>query len=360
MEEGIQVEYNLGRVDDILTAFNTIQEKQEKANDELSSLSAIFSTLSIKSVNQVGDLRTQAYIFSSDMGWLGVWDVATGNYTGFIHIGPSATGEVSVDRKSGNIFLLGENGNKIFIIDPYLCGVTVSLPFQSVGSFAVSPGGKSVFISQNNSSILAEVDASTGKTLRNYTLPGTALHLVVYPEAYLVYFSIAGTRAVYSVQHLSGEVLKVFDLPDDAVRMAPYQFGNDFGLQVLSGSGSTAAVTKWDRTTNTTSTVQVADAVEIVVNPYTGSYYVASLQNVLFMSLDGAIIKTVALGDKASRLTLTADGVHLIAIVSPGNNALIVDTVTGVVSTGPTVVYPPTQQSAKLLLAQTQFGFVSS
>jgi hypothetical protein len=154
--------------------------------------------------------------------------------------------------------------------------------------------------------------------------------------------------------------VKVFDLPDDAVKMAPFKFGNKFGLLVLSGSGDTAALTKWDKSSDTTSTVQLANAGEIVVNPFTGQNYVASLNSIVFRSLDGTVLKTVDLGDTASQLTLTADGVHLIAVVSPGKDALVVDTITGVVSTGPAALYPPTQQAAELLLAHAQFGFASN
>lgn len=136
----------------------------------------------------------------------------------------------------------------------------------------------------------------------------------------------------------------MFDLPDDAVKMAPYKFGNKFGLVVLSGSGDTSAITRWDRDTNTTSTTQVAEASDIAVNPYTGQNYVASQQNVLFRSLDGAVLKTVSMGDAASQLTLTADGTRLVTVVTPGNDDLIVNTISGVVYTCPKAVYTPSRR----------------
>lgn len=354
------MKYKLGRVDDIVSAFNSIQRKQDRTNHKLSRLSTTFSAINTKVANQVEVIRTQVYLFSNNMGWLGIWDIAAGNYKSFINVGASDSGKMTVSRETGNVFLLGENGKKILIIDPYLPGVTGSFLFDSVASFTVSPDGQRIFVSQYNNSILTEVDANSGKTIRNFTLPGTGLHLTIYPEAHLIYFSVASTRAVYSVQRLSGEVVKVFDLPDDAVKMAPYKFTNKFGLLALSGSGDTAAVTKWDKSTDTTSTVQVANAGEIVANPFTGQHYMANLQSIVFRSLDGTILKTVELGDTARQLTLTADGGHLIAVVSAGKDALIVDTITGVVSTGPAALYPPTQQAAQLLLAHAQFGFASS
>jgi hypothetical protein len=354
------VKYKLGRVDDIISAFNSISQKQDKANYKLSRLSTTVSSINTKVANQVEALRSQVYLFSSDMGWLGIWDIASGSYRGFVNVGASSSGKMTVAGETGQVFLLAENGNKIFIIDPYLPGTTGAFQFDSVASFAVSPGGQRIFVSQNNSSILTEVDAYSGKTIRNFNLPGTGLHLTIFPEAHMIYFSVAGTKAVYSVQYLAGEVVKVFDLPDDAVKMAPFKFGNKFGLLVLSGSGDTAALTKWDKSSDTTSTVQLANAGEIVVNPFTGQNYVASLNSIVFRSLDGTVLKTVDLGDTASQLTLTADGVHLIAVVSPGKDALVVDTITGVVSTGPAALYPPTQQAAELLLAHAQFGFASN
>jgi len=47
-------------------------------------------------------------------------------------------------------------------------------------------------------------------------------------------------------------------------------------------------------------------------------------------------------------------------LVGAGKDALMVDTITGVVSTGPAALYPPTQQTAELLLAHAQFGFASN
>lgn len=357
----------LGRVDDIISAFDSInnsvgsiQRRQERTNRKLSGLSANVSSINTKVANQVEVLRTQVYLFSSNMGWLGIWDIAAGSYKGFINVCASDSGKITVSGETGNVFLLGENGNKIIIIDPYLPGISGTLQFNSVASFTVSPDGQRIFVSQNNSSVLNEVDTSSGKTTRNFTLPGTGLHLTFYPEAHLIYFSVAGTKAVYSIQRLSGEVVKVFDLPNDAVKMAPFEFGNKFGLLVLSGSGDSAAITRWYKSTGTTSTVQLANASEIVANPFTGQNYVVSLKSIAFRSLDGTVLKTVDLGDTASQLTLTPDGVHLIAVVSPGQNALIVDTITGVVSPGPEALYPPTQQTAQLLLAHAQFGFASN
>jgi len=308
------VKYKLGRVDDIISAFNSISQKQDKANYKLSRLSTTVSSINTKVANQVEVLRSQVYLFSSDVGWLGIWDIASGSYKGFVNVGASSFGKMTVAGETGQVFLLGENGNKIFIIDPYLPGVMEAFQFDSVASFAVSPSGQRIFVSQNNSSILTEVDAYSGKTIRNFNLSGTGLHLIMCPEAYMIYFSVAGTKAVYSVQYLAGEVAKVFDLPDDAVKMAPYKFGNKFGLLALSGSGETAAVTRWDKSTDTTSTVQLANASEIVVNPFTGQNYVASLNNIVFRSLDGTVVNTVDIGDAARQLTLTADGVHLIAV----------------------------------------------
>lgn len=354
------MKYKLGRVDDIISAFNSISQKQDKANHKLSRLSTTVSSINTKVANQVEVLRSQVYLFSSDMGWLGIWDIASGSYKGFVNVGSSSSGKMTVAGETGQVFLLAENGNKIFIIDPYLPGVTGAFQFDAVASFAVSPGGQRIFVSQNNSSILTEVDAYSGKTIRNFNLPGTGLNLTMYPEAYIIYFSVAGTKAVYSIQYLAGEVAKVFDLPDDAVKMAPYKFGNKFGLLVLSGSGNTAAITKWDKSTDTTSTVQVANASEIVVNPFTGQNYVASLNSIVFRSLDGTVVKTVDLLDQAKQLTLSVDGVNLIAVVSAGKDALMVDTISGVVSTGPKALYPPTQKTAQLLLAHAQFGFASN
>lgn len=354
------MKYKLGRVDDIVSAFDSIQRKQDRANYKLSRLSTTVSSINTKVANQVEVLRTQVYLFSSDMGWLGIWDIISGSYKGFINVGTSDLVKITISGETGHVFLLGENGNKILMIDPYLPGIAGSFQFDSVASFTVTPSGQRIFVSQSNSSILTEVDTSSGKTIRNFTLPGTGFHLTMYPEAHLIYFSVAGTKAVYSVQNLSGEVAKVFDLPEDALKMAPYKFGNKFGLLVLSGSGDTAAITKWDKSTDTTSSVQVANASEIVVNFFTGKNYVASLNNIVFRSLEGTILKTVGLADTARQLTLTADGVHLIAVVSAGKDALIVDTITGVVSTGPAALYPPTQQAAKLLLAHAQFGFASN
>ena len=99
------------------------------------------------------------------------------------------------------------------------------------------------------------------------------------------------------MQRLTGESLKVFDLPDDAVKISPFKFGSEFGLLVLTGSGSTVAITKWDIVTNTTSTIQVPDDSEMVAYLYTGR---------------------------------------------------------------PSATYPPTQQAAQLLLVQARFGYVSS
>lgn len=353
------MKYKLAQVDDIISAFNSIQQQQDRANLNLSQLSTNVASINTKLANQIRILKTQVYLFSSDMGWLGIWDTSDG-YLNFINIGPSASGIMQIAGASGTVFLLAENGDKIFIIDPYLPGITGSLPFTSVASFTVSPGGKKIFVSQNNSPTLTEIDVSLGNTTRQFTLPGTGKHLIMYPEAYLIYFSVPDTKAVYSLQCLSGEVVKVFDLPNDAVKITPYKFGNQFGLLVLSGSDSTAAVTKWDRTTNTTTTVQLANTVDIVANPYTGLYYAASLQNILFVSLDGIVLKTVALGDTANQLTLTTDGTHLICIVSPGKDALMVDTISGVVYPGPGTIYPPTQQTATLILAQARFGFTSN
>ncbi|NLI13369.1 YncE family protein [Pelotomaculum propionicicum] len=353
------MKYNLGKVDDILSAFNLIQEKQEKTNCKLSRLSSDVSSINTRINNQVEVLRSQVYVFSGNMGWLGIWDTTTGSYKGFINTGASSSGEITIARETGNVYLYNQDENKIFIIDPYLPGITGSLPFASVASFAVTPDGKRLFISQANSSILVEVDGDTGKTKRSFTLPGTALHLVEYPEAFLLYFSVAGTKAIYSVQRLSGEVIKVFDLPDDAVKITPFKFGNEFGLLVLTGSGNSASITKWDIITSTTSTVQVPDASEIVACPFSGKNYVVSTQNILIRTLDGTVIKTVVLEDTATQLTLTADGTHLVAVVGPGQDAKIIDTLTGVVSAGPSAIYPPTQQTAQLLLTQAQFGFVS-
>jgi len=353
------MEYNLGRVEDIISAFTSIQQKQETTNEHLYRLSTTVSAINAKVVNRLEVLKSQIYVFSSSMGWLGVWDNNTGDYKGFVNVGTSSSAEITIAEKTGDVFLLAGDGHRIFKIDPYLPAIKGVLLFEAVASFTVSPGGKRIFVSQDNSNILLEIDVQSANIIRKLVLPGTGRHMV-YPKAYLIYFSVAGTKAVYSVQHLSGEVAKVFDLPDDAVKMAPYKFGNKFGLLVLSGNGDAAAITRWDNATNTTSTVQVPNASEIVVNPYTGQYYVASMQNVIFMSLDGTVLKTVDLGDTAGHLTLTADGNHLVAVVSAGNDSLIVDTITGVVSTGPRAIYPPTQQVAELLVSLAQFGFTSN
>jgi len=355
-----QVKYNLGRVDDIISTINSIKQKQDCIDFNLSALLTTVSAINTKLAKQVEVLRTQVYLFSADMGWLGIWDIAAGKYIGFVNAGVSNLGKITISRETGDVFLLGDAGSKIFVLDPYLLGIKGSFLFDTVASFAVTPDGKRIFVSQNSSSILTEIDASSGKIIRNYPLPGTGLNLTMYSEAGLIYFSVAGTKAVYSIQLLSGEATKVFDLPDDALKMASYKFGNNFGLLVLSGSADTAAITKWDKSTYTTSTVKVANASEIVVNPFTGQNYVASLNNIIFRSLDGTVLKTVDLGDTAKQLTLTSDGVQLIAVVTPGQNALIVDTITGMISPGPEAVYPPTQITAQLLLAHAQFGFVSN
>lgn len=352
--------YKLARVDDIITAFQSIQRKQDKANRDLFRLSTTVSAINTKVANQVGVLRSQVYLFSKDMGWLGIWDMSAGSYIGFINISPSDSGKITVAVDTGSVFLLGDNGKKLFIIEPYLPGVKRSLSFESVASFAVSPDGQRVYVSHNNSPILTEVEASSGKTARNFTLPGTALHLTYVPGSVTIYFSVSGTRAVYSLQRLSGETAKVFDLPDDAVKITTFRVGKEPGLLVLSGRGENAAITRWDKATETSLTVRVADASEIVANPFAGRYYLASMQNVLFMSLDGTVLKTVNLGEAASQLTLTADGTHLIAVVGDGHDALLIDTISGVVSPGPKANYPPTQQAASLLLAQAQFGFTSN
>ena len=354
------MKYKLAQVEDILAAFNSIQQKQENTNLNLSRLSTTVSSINTKVASQVDILKTQVYVFSSNMGWLGVWDLSAESYIGFINVGASDTAKLGIAGETGTVFLLGDNGNKIFVIDPYLPGITGSLPFDSIASFVVSPDGQKAFISQNNSSILTEVNVSTGKTVRQFTLPGTGLHLTMYQEDYLIYFSVADTKAVYSLQHLSGEVTKVFDLPNDAVKITPYKFGNQFGLLVLNGSGDNVAVTRWDKNTNTTNTVQLANTVDIVANPYTGQYYAASLQNVLFLNPDGTVLKTVALNDTVRQLTLTADGNNLITLVSSDQNALNVDTITGVSYNGPAAVYPLTQQTANLMAVQAQFGSSSN
>jgi len=355
------VKYNSGRIDDIISAFNTIQQNQEEANEYLRSLSETVSAINEKVVGRMEVLKTQVYVFSNNMGWLGIWDIAAGNYKSFVNTGISNSGEIRIAGKSGDVFLLGSNGNQIYYIDPYFPGVKGSLLFEAVTAFEVSPDGKRLFISQENSSILLEIDVVAGNIKRKFVLPGTGQHLIFQPETNLLYFSVAGTQAVYSIQYASGKVMKVFDLPGDAVKMAPYKFGGKFGLMVLSGSGDTAAITKWDKSTNKTSTVQVANASEMVVNPFTGQNYVVSLQNVIFRSWDGTVLKTVDLGDTARQLTLTVNGNYLIAVISAGSDALIVDTITGTVSTGPQAIYPsPALQPAELFFAHAQFGFVSN
>ncbi|WP_066632964.1 YncE family protein [Desulfolucanica intricata] len=353
------MKYKLAQVDDIIIAFNSIQQKQDSTNANISRLSNVVSSINTKLANQINFLKTQVYLFSSDMGWLGIWDTTEG-YLGFVNVGVSTSAKIVTGRKTENIFLLGENGAKIFVIDPYLPGIIATLPFNSVASFTVSPDGQSLFVSENNSLTLTEVEVNSGRTLRKLTLPGTAHHLTMHPEAYRIYFSVPETKAVYNVQQLSGEVSKVFDLPNDAEKITHYKFGEQFGLLVLSGSGDTAKVTKWDKGTNTTSTVDIANAVDIVANPFTGYYYVASQQNILFLSPEGAVLQTVNLGDTAQQLTLTADGKLLTAIFSAGKDAVIVDTITGITYTGPGTVYPPTQQTATLLLAQAKLGFSSN
>lgn len=356
----MEMEYNMGRIKDIVNAFNLIQQKQDIINHNLKGMSTTLSAINEKATSRLEVLKTQVYVYSGSLGWLGIWDSNTKNYTGFVNTGTSVTGKMTVAAVTGDVFLLGDNENRVYVIDPYLPGIKGTLLLNAVASYAVSTTGKRIFISQHNSSILLEIDVTSGNIMRKFILPGTGQHLVFYPEAYLVYFSVAGTKAVYSVQHLSGEVVKVFDLPDDAVKIAHYMFGNQFGLLVLSGSGNEATITRWDKATNTTVTVQVADASELVVNPYTGQNYVISLENLLFRTLDGTLVRTVDLGDTASQLTLTADGNHLIAAVSAGNDALVIDTISGVFTTGPRAIYPPTQQPADILLVQAQFGFTSN
>jgi len=355
------VKYNIGRIDDIISAFNSIQQKQEETNEHLSNLSATVAAINRKIAYRLEVLKTQVYVFSSNMGWLGIWDIAAGNYKSFVNVGISSLGEIRIAGKTGDVFLLGNNGNQIYYIDPYLPGIKGSLLFEAVASFAVSPNGKRLFVSQDNSSILLEIDVVSGNIKRKFILPGTARHLIFQSDTDLLYFSVVGTQAVYSVQYSSGKVVKVFDLPGDAGKMAPYKFGGKFGLMVLSGSGGTAAITKWDKSTNKTSTVQVANASEIVVNPFTGQNYVASLQNIIFRSGDGTVLKTIDLGDTARQLTLTMNGNYLIAVVSAGSDALVVDTITGMVSTGPQAFYSsPALQPAELFFAHAQFGFVSN
>ncbi|NPV73034.1 MAG: hypothetical protein HPY89_04445, partial [Pelotomaculum sp.] len=81
------MKYKLGRVDDIISAFNSISQKQDKANHKLSRLSTTVSSINTKVANQVEVLRSQVYLFSSDMGWLGIWDIASGSYKGFVNVG---------------------------------------------------------------------------------------------------------------------------------------------------------------------------------------------------------------------------------------------------------------------------------
>lgn len=353
------MEYNLGKVNDIISAFDSIKQNQETTNQHLDRLTETVLTINEKVVNRLDVLKSQIYLFSSNMGWLGIWDSETGDYKGFVNVGTSDTAKMTVAPETGDVFLLADNGNQIYAIDPYLPGIRDALLFDAVASFAVYPNGQRIFVSQENSTILMEINVNSGTIMRKFTLPGTAQNLVYHPEAYLVYFSVAGTNAVYSVQHLSGEVKKVFDLPEDAVKMAPYRFAGKFGLFVLSGSEDTATITKWDKSTDTTGTVQIPNASEIVANPFTGQNYIVALQDVIFRSPNGTVIKTVTLDDTARQLTLMSDGNHLVALTSPGNDALIVDTITGVVSSGPRAVYPPTQQAAELLMAHAQFGFTS-
>lgn len=352
--------YNFGRVDDIISALDSIKQKQDISNHELSRVSETILSINLKMKHQLEGLRNQIYIFSNDMGWLGIWDIAVKDYIGFINIGISNVAKITISKETGKILILAENGSKIFVINPYLPGITESFLFDSVASFTITPDGKRIFISQIDSSILSEIDVCSGKTIRNFTLPGTAIHLIFDSTTDLIYFSLMDTKAVYSVERQTGNIEKVFDLPEDAVKMAPFSFGKKFGLLVLNGSGDTAAITKWDRETDTTNTVQVANASEIVVNPYTGENFVVSLQNILFRSLDGMVLKTIDLGQTARQLTLTADGIQLFAVVDPGQDMLIVDTISGNVSDGPKAIYPPSQQAAELLQAYAQFGFASN
>lgn len=359
----------LGRVDDIISAFNSIkssigsiQRQQERANYKLSRLSLTASSINTKIASQVTGLRYQIYVFSGNMGWLGIWDISTdsiqGNYIGFVNVGISDEAIIKVAIENGDVFLLGGNRTRLLRINPYLPGVTRTMLFDSVASFEVSPGGQRVYVTQYNSSIMLEVDAWAGRILRTFNLPGTGLHLTLSLHNQLIYFTIAGTKAVYSMQQSSGNVAKVFDMPGEVVKMAPYNLGSKSGLLVLNGSGETAAITRWEKSTGTTSAMQLPDASELVVNPFTGENYVVSLADIVIRSLEGSVLRTVNLDDTARQLTLSADGIHLVAVFSAGKDALVVDTITGEVSPGPKAAY--STQTATLLAAHAQSGYVSS